>query len=504
MWMGGTILAVLLVIALLVLSMPITQKRHVMEPFISKKGALQGRNDVIYHIRPTGDALFQYVTCSSLTREVDADVLMERAPFWWEYFEVPTIAAAEAGVVQRLRKLADGDRIPGPVYVLMAWNWDRRTIETYMYLPTITPDGVVSPNMDFLGRAHRWFRRILVGPNYADGQALRHLGHECAVHTPGAYKTESGRKKKWAWSIREIDVTMMPVGCRTETGEACVAPPPPKTIWQKIASAFRKKKRKHPQPAKVTYFTIYRVNTAHPRIAPYISPAGMLHMNIIPSNQIMYLGCRYMLVSDNRKYFLKLEQLGLSLYANSGNENLDGLCDQNIKPRYARLLWQKRFSRPTYNTHLMLEDGNIAVYGDIATPGVDQDIPSDGSPPQDLQQLLLWEVKAVQDTAKPPYAIVLQNNGAWQVVDRENAVVTSSDMDVLSNEMEAAVSAYEDSGYDAKAALRRRLELLLKFLRVHQLLKEEDPDIYKRPVYDEPPTESNKRGVVYTADPRDV
>jgi hypothetical protein len=425
------------------------------------------------------DPLFRILTCPAFLRSEYDKPRLEMAPFLYYKFHVSTYDEYVNTLLTLLRNLPLYDdldpskpptspeplpeakkdqtfayettgypdltrRIFGPVYSFVAWDPERKNIEAYLFLPSMTKKGMPWPNYYFLGMCHNWMWRILYGPTYN----LKAYG-ACKMR-PNGYPME--------------------FGCRTETSLSCVQS---KKTHRRMG-IFRRKKNRASYPA--AYFRAYEINLRDARISGYVNNNSLykLQRNILPGGIDMFTGCRYMLISPNQRFFYILGRSRLTVFQNLGTEDVANLCLRNRNPRQVIAL-RSLFFMGGKKTRLLLEDDSINIYADDEN-GVEN---------------IVLSLPAAMEAAKPPFALVLTDDGRMVVYDSANKAVSSNMFD----------DEFQDE-YDPVLDRKMRLLNMVAYLRLLGLYKETPVDVVNKireenpdllPLFDEsiPPFNSN-------------
>lgn len=397
-------------------------------------------------------------------------------------------------------------RIHGPVYLFIAFDPEQGFIEAYLYFPSMTKERTKWHSYHFLGLSHSWMYRLIYSPDYNIlrpntncGRRLRDPRHTPDLDRQRQAKLEELRKwkefvasggkaaeppkvvyvrgrfdrfarpqiqpqapqmsleeapQKIATLEREIaamdDVVKsmgMEIGCRTEVSYGCVQ----SKRAHKMMRIYRRRKPIHQYPA--AYFRVYQLNLNDPRFTYYVEDSSMpIRRDILPSDVEMFPGCRHMLVSPSRKYFMILSNSWLTIFWNYGNENLEALCRFNRNPAMAMAVRMIPFYGQT-ETRLVIENGFLNIYSDIF------DVETN-----------VYSRQVVPENARSPFAMVLQDDGTLVVYDSKNDVVSSKDGLMTDSEFDVNNQNIDD--YDAAEDYRRRIINLIAYLRMYNLYKE--------------------------------
>lgn len=475
-------------------------------------------------VYPPLDPMFIPIGCTGMLRKEYDKPRLDLAPFLYYRIRVTSYSQLIARILELMRTLPPMDettpppparpedldvpikRIHGPVYIFIAFDPETGIIEAYLYFPSMTKNREKWTSYHFLGIAHSWMYRIMYSPDYNIllpntncGRRIRDPRHTIDFEKARVSKQEELRQWKellgtggkptpgyvvtgmppfypmytYNYTVpklpplpeselprapamiaslqREIaamdDVVKsmgMMIGCRTESSYSCVQ----SKRAHKMMRIYRRRQPIYNYPA--AYFRVYSLNLDDPRFAPYVEDNSIktLYRNILPSDVDMFAGCRYMMVSPNKKYFMVLSSYWLTVFWNYGDENLELLCRFNRSPSSAMAVRMI----PVYgqaNTRLIIEDGSINIYSEIFE-----------------NEQMVYSRKITSESSRPPFALVLQDDGSLVLYDSQNIAVSSAD-----GFMSEAGSGMIDD-YDAAADYRQRIINLIAYLRLYNLYKE--------------------------------
>lgn len=474
-------------------------------------GKRKQRKRIVY---PPLDPMFISIGCTGLLRQEYDVPRLDLAPFLYYRIKVTSYSELISRILELLRTLPPMDdkappeparpedldislkRVHGPVYLFVAFDFEQRFLEGYLYFPSMTKDRQKWPSYHFLGLSHNWLYRLMYGPEYrmlrpwtncsrrvrdprhtaqleqeriAKEQELRSLKEMVAntgqttTQTTNSSPTTTEASEELAVSpekrIKQLEEEIanmydvvksmgMQIGCRTESSYRCVQ----SKRSHKIMRIYRRGKKKEKYPA--AYFRVYQLNLEDPRFAEYVEDNSMtsIRRDILPSEVEMFPGCRYMLVSQNRQYFMVLSNTWLAIFWNYGSEDLESLCRFNRNPSMS--IAQRMI--PFYgqsDTHLIIESGVLNIYSDIFD-----------------DEYNVFSRSVVAEGARSPFAMVLQNDGSLVIYDTKNTVVSVDDGFVTSSIYDPNNPFIDD--YDPVADYRQRIINLIAYLRLYNLYRE--------------------------------
>lgn len=319
--------------------------------------------------------------------------------------------------------ITDPRRCYGPAYLILATDKFTFSLECYLYFPSMTKDARPWPSYHYFGACHRWMYRMLYSPKY---HFMRPRGN----------------------CFRTAPDFVIPTGCTATSGYWCVQS---KRTHKKMR-IYRKAKKIQAYPA--AYFSAFRLNIEHPQLKQYFNPNSFTHVqrNVLPADMEMFVGCRYMLISENRKYFYVLGRSTLTLYLNTGSLDIVTLCLMGMIPS-AFMVPQKIHSWfGGYSTRMAIEGTTLNIYTTYYPNGSEYPV---------------YSINIGSEKAVLPIAIVLDNDGELQVYDRNNEAVGTVNLK----------GSTMFGEYDPDADYRQRLINLIAYLKLVNRYKE-------TPVYD--------------------
>lgn len=283
--------------------------------------------------------------------------------------------------------------VQGPIYLFLA-NHTSATVEGYLYFPSITKDGRPAPNLDFLGRSHRWMHRLMFGRMYYEESSVVGTCNLPCFGLPKFRDVRSGH-----------DVTDYVVKC------GCIG------SAKKCKPKGTLRKKKSFDPPRSISFVAYKFNPLHPHISPMmdlLAPQD-LRLNILPANTFMYHGCGSQLISPNMQYYLRLDRHYLTLYENIHQHDLVKTCPKVFPAKEGKPLLTVAF--PRIAVYLSVDDGQLRV----AT-----------TKPYYRNMIELINEEEVEDTwtytvsdeRQDPLTLVLMDDGSMRVYNSSDQDVT--------------------------------------------------------------------------------
>jgi hypothetical protein len=407
---------------------------------------LFGFNTEIYHHRVVGAAdsdlhptLTRAYTVGFLPHQTDADTsAFANPPCYISQAYAGSLAEAQDHIVRTLRDLnATASATTRPrvfanaLVALLANDNSRGSIRVVLYAPSHSRDGLVQPNYDALGRAHRWLFRLMTGPAYK-------------IDDP-RFSSTNGSLSHVRTCLGAPETTRDVAACSTETtyvacgcigGSGCSPRP-------KYRSANLKR------AVQSDIYVAYEIRLSHPAIAGLVSRAAnsprALLRNCLPESAEMRQGMSGALVSPNGAY--------AALITARGGLRVNGVVVIQCPP------------------------GRIA--GSVTIDGKNLALQTVAGDPIAEMQV------AEGSNIKTPVTLVLKSNGQFAVYDAANADVTSAavkSVNAAIREDDPTAGAGDGSGYDGDSLgvwdpvsdYRWRIEMLLNWLRARDLLSNYD------------------------------
>lgn len=352
--------------------------------------------------------------------------------------------APKVPIYDRLGITDPSKRVYGPAYIFAAMDQTRTPtgrrggLECHLFLPSMTKDARPWPTYHYLGMCHRWMYRLIFSPPY---RMWKPKG--TCVFSDTYDKTFFVGCRTDADDPKDPTLANVPVG-RTPMYD-CVSS---KKSHKKMR-IYKKGRRREGYPA--AYFRVYRINLENENVAPYINPNSFTYLqrNMLPTDMEMFVGCRYMLMSPNFKYFLILGSDRLSLYENVGKEDIVDLCLRGRSPRTI-LPIKITFFGGGYDTRLVFEENLLNIYSKEY---------------EGAEEKLVFSAAAVSQMAKKPIVLMLTDSGTLVSYDSENKLVGTGDL----------LGTVAMGPYDPNEDYRQRLINLIAYLRLVGRYKEEQP-----------------------------
>ena len=332
---------------------------------------------------------------------------------------------AKASATSRPRVFTNA--LHGPFVALLANDNSSKSISVVLYAPSHSRDGLVQPNYDALGRAHRWLFRLMTGPAYKidDPRFFSTNGSLSHVRTClGAPETTR--------DTGACETTTTYVACGCIGGSGC-------------SPRFKYRSANLKRAQQTDIYVAYEIRLDHPAIAGLVSRAAnsprALLRNTLPESAEMRQGMAGALVSPNGAY--------AALITARGGLRVNGVVVLPCPP------------------------GRIA--GSVTIDGKNLALQTVGGDP--IAEMVVAEGSNV----KSPVTLVLKSNGQFAVYDAANADVTSAAVEGVNaaiREDDPTAGRSDGSGYDGDspddwdpvADYRWRIEGLLNWLRARDLL----------------------------------
>ena len=343
---------------------------------------------------------------------------------------IRTLRELNATASATTRPRVFSNALHGPFIALLANDNSRGRIHVVLYAPSHSRDGLVQPNYDALGRAHRWLFRLMTGPAYKidDPRFFSTNGSLSHVRTCLGAPEETR-------DTAACSTTTTYVACGCIGGSGCS--PRPKYRSANLQRALQ-----------TDIYVAYEIRLDHPAIAGLVSRAAnsprALLRNTLPESAEMRQGMSGALVSPNGAY--------AALITARGGLRLNGTVVLPCPP------------------------GRIA--GSVTIDGKNLALQTVGGDP-------IAEMQVAEGNVKSPVTLVLKSNGQFAVYDAANADVTSAAVEGVNaaiREDDPTAGRSDGSGYDGDslddwdpvADYRSRIEGLLNWLRARDLLSNYD------------------------------
>lgn len=311
----------------------------------------------------------------------------------------------------------------GPIYIFMQ-NWGNDIVARVVF-PSMTKEGAPFLNYDNLAKSHRWIERLINSSLYTNGAA-------CDAPCNNSIITHSDYKYNWRKA-------------------RCMR----KKFYMPCGNAQRSKKVDG--NTKLWNSAVYEVNVAYPAIASILNKARIKQpvYSILPSDWDMYAGARYILMSENRKWFMMLAGDTLGVYENKKNQDLVAFSRGQVNNFGGVYKYGIKFKGT--GIRVSLETSVLTVYGKPAT-----------GPSTDDNEIL-WSMELAKEGVQP-MALYLGDDGKLMLFDGDNRnVLDAPAFDAVLDHTEKTV---EFGAYSQEDEYQKRLLQLLDWLRARGLMKE--------------------------------
>jgi hypothetical protein len=407
------------------------------------------------------DPIFIDIGCLGLLRyEYSEQDRMGSAPFHTESFKSATYQEMFAKVLVYLDKVATKikaadpiARIPGPVYLFAAYDFELNNIECWLHFPNLNKKtGLTYKTQYERGVYNRWMHRLITHSMYkmnASPACNYHLKYN-RTKLPEDLQSKppyiepvvpsSSRKTKYVRvpSVQGETNTFM-FGCRSNESARCLQS---KSIHKKMG-IYKDDKKPFHYPN--IYFHVYRIDSSDVRVKGFFDSTKTkttLVRNILPAGLDMNVGCLSALVSQNNMYSFAIGNRRFGLYRNMDLK----ACSTN---RVA--IYERKF-KGYMNTRMVIEDSILMVYSQ----------PGEGSSEQPV-----FSMRIAPQNAELPLALVLEDDGSVKVYDRNDkfSELISSDGQLRMQDGSEYDMLEDSMGFDTIAEYKRRLENLHAYLR---------------------------------------
>lgn len=355
----------------------------------------------------------------------------------------------------------------GPIYLFVAYDLSKIAIEAYLYFPSISSDFKKIESYFELAIAHKWIARFLYNKTYdtlsvESKSFMRMLGNERKQPISKymdsnidhlKFPNKSGNRYKTLSSsfILGCRIDKTSTGARyTDADLICVE----STDAHKRMGIYDDRKTREMYPG--IYFRKYTIDIKDIRISNFVNQNNnLLRQNILPVSFTMFVGCDYMLISNNNRYYLTLSDTSITIY-NNPLVDLHYNCKfKNRLPANNKIISSIKYKKG-YNTYLSIEEGKILIN-------------SQATPDDQSQVILELDVAIPDNTPTQFYCLVLEDNGELNMYNINNKIVTSPNFSLNSN-----TQANNNSGgyYDKIIDYNQRFSNLLDYLTLRRLLIE--------------------------------
>jgi len=363
-------------------------------------------------------------------------------PCYFSHAHAADLASAQDYIIRQLRALnatASASSRPrvfanglhGPFIALLANDNSLGKIHVVLYAPSHSRDGLVQPNYDALGRAHRWLYRLLTANAYTIANPL--------------FSSTNGSLSHVRTCIGAREETRDTGACSTlTTYSACGCIGPGCSPRFKFPGNAKLQKAQ-----QVAIYVAYEIRLDYPALAGYVSrdagsPRALLR-NILPSVGELRAGMAGALVSPNGAY--------AALLTARGGLRVNGVL---VVPCPSGRVAGS----------VTVDDKSLVLQteaGDVVT-----------------------EVQIAEGDVKGPASLVLKNNGQLAVYDSTNKEVSSPavrkmneairDDDPTAGDNDFGYGGDEEGAWDPVADYRRRIANLVSYLQFRNLLFNYDVD----------------------------
>lgn len=367
-----------------------------------------------------------------------------------------------SGSIPYINPSPNGDivnKVFGPVYLLSAYDLENKVIESWLYFPSLTTDRKLYPNFWFLANSNKWLFRILYSVMYKVKPYS-----SCNIHQMISSEYDNSASPNYRW-YKSLNASFIQ-GCKSINNDWCKQ----SESVHRAMGIYDDKKSSDGYPS--AYFRTYKINNSDPLFINYFDKRSFnnLLMCFLASDTEIFAGCRYMLVSPNRRFFYILENDSLILYYNL-YQNIDILsyCHQGGNPRtYAIKLRIINFNGVT-NTKLVFENGYLNIYSQL----------SDEDP-----EVVVWSLLIVNEQyANKQCTVVLLDDGNLKVFNNNNKDVTHSNIGKLSSLISDKTKSSTIIGggsnestnvydiYTKENSYKLRLIQLIAYLKIRNMIK---------------------------------
>ena len=333
-------------------------------------------------------------------------------------------------------------KIFGPVYILSAYDVENKNGESWLYFPSMTKDREVYPDLWFLSNSNRWLFRIINSVSYSFKPFSSCQIHQMIPTDPGV---NWGGDGTWKWY--NAPNSSYVYGCKSDTYKYCKQSD---GIHQAMG-IYDSNKNTNAYP--MTYFRSYRLDSTHISIKQYFNADSFngLLMCFLQNDFEMFAGCRYMLVSPNKRYFYILESNKLVLYYNLiPTLDILKLCNSGVNPRKYAIKVKIISFNGMINTKMIIENGNLNIYSQATAKD---------------PATLIWTLGIVKNGYTGTCTLVLLDDGKLKVFD-------NSFNDISSDHLSNLKSTIDNAGsYDYMTDYKMRLIQLTAYMKLNNMLK---------------------------------
>lgn len=406
-------------------------------------------------VYPPPDSIFLDLGCIGLTRQDYSgdNGRLASAPFFSIRIDATSYEDMLSKIILTLQNSHNDPEsdalITGPVYMLAAYDLEKRAIECYLYFPSMSKKQQKCASYYELGIYHRWMYRLLNNSMY------KRIPHSsCKVHVPVGVT-----------NVKKGDPSSFIYGCRTDKSSRCMQ----SESVHKGMGIFDSKKKPPEYPD--VYFRMYRINHLDERVSSRFAAGTLTRLarNILPSGMDLSAGCNSMLVSNNSMFAFMLTSRKFGIYRLPNGVQ----CKTST--------WTKLFEQRIkgyYNTKMVIEDSFLNAYSSLTQNGTETNI---------------YSLRIARDDTRSALALVLGDDGSLSVFDKNNVSVQivnadgTLDTSVTNDEGTHAETVNGNwKEYDEIEDFRRRMLNLRAYLRAINYLVEEttgvDPSTSQLPI----------------------
>ena len=379
MMIGKIFIGFISILIVIIISFYLARK---IETFINERNQKDEKNE----------PGMEYISCIAFDRpnpkskkpKTDTMEVLERAPFWSVFMSNTTKTDVITDIMNSVFELANqnGGSLQGPAYMLLGRNKDTKSVDGWLYLPSIGKDGTLANNT-ILPVYHGWLRSLLFTKLYAVSDWL--CNNPCDMDIKQKEQTDNKVKSK---TIEEPQPKSNPeCGCISK--KECP--------FYNLPSKFSVKPR---NIDKINTYSIYKLTPTFFKTYDILldKPENLIVDNLA-SGSIMYEGCDTRLLSENRLYSLEMEKSGLSLYQTDATSPFSENCIPKPDKEYIDKTKVLKTSYPTTGKlpRLRILDGDISILSVNKNEKTKRD-----------EFMKQWSIATGGDD---PYTVILDNNG---------------------------------------------------------------------------------------------
>jgi len=342
-------------------------------------------------------------------------------------------------------KFVQNGTVYGPVFVLSAYDMENQNIESWLFFPSMTKDRQKYPDLWFLANSNKWIFRIIYSVIYKYKPFSSCQIHQ-RVPTDKGVRWELDDSYRWTNAINSNYI----YGCKSDSKYFCRQ----SDGVHQAMGIYDQNKNENAYPT--TYFRSYQLDSTEPSISQYFSPNtfNTLLMCFLQSDFEMFAGCRYMLVSPNRRFFYILESDRLILYYNLvPTLDILSLCHNGVNPRTHAIKVRIVNFKGLINTKMVIENGLLNIYSQATSKD-----PS----------TLIWSLSIVKNGYTGPCTLILLDDGSLKVFDNGTNDISSDNL----NSLKSTLNDQDTIGqYNYMTDYKMRLIQLTAYLKLNNMLK---------------------------------